>query len=53
VRSEPYIEVEAGPGGAPARFEAPAEIVRAGAAQEVGPALAALEAALAAGRWLA
>jgi para-aminobenzoate synthetase component 1 len=53
VRSEPYIEVEAGPGGAPARFEAPAEIVRAGAAQEVGPALAALEAALAAGRWVA
>ena len=44
---------ENGPGGGPALFDAPGRIIRAETADEVAPALAALDAARAAGLWAA
>lgn len=47
------ILIENGPGGGPALFDAPGRIIRAETAEEVAPALAALDAARAAGLWAA
>lgn len=47
------ILIENGPGGGPALFDAPGRIIRAETADEVAPALAALDAARAAGLWAA
>lgn len=47
------VMVEDGPGGAPAVFAAPRRVVVAWRAEEVAPALAALDAARAAGLWVA
>ncbi|MFT3972663.1 MAG: aminodeoxychorismate synthase component I [Amaricoccus sp.] len=48
-----FVEVDAGPDGAPARFEAPLGLVVAHEPADVAAALAALDAALRGGRWLA
>ncbi|MBP7000716.1 aminodeoxychorismate synthase component I [Amaricoccus sp.] len=48
-----FVELDHGPDGAPARFEAPSAVLRADAPDEAADVLAALEAALAAGRWVA
>ena len=48
-----FIELDDGPGGAPARFARPARMIIAREADEVPGALASLDAALAAGEWLA
>ncbi|MFO1104880.1 MAG: aminodeoxychorismate synthase component I [Amaricoccus sp.] len=48
-----FIEVDRGPGGAPARFVAPQRRVTAWEPASVPGALAALEAALAEGAWIA
>lgn len=50
---EAVVELEAGPGGGAARFEHPLGMVLAREAREVPAALAALDAALSAGCWLA
>ncbi|MFN4158671.1 MAG: aminodeoxychorismate synthase component I [Gemmobacter sp.] len=47
------ILLEAGPGGIPVRFAAPREVVAAWEADEVAPSLARLDAARAAGLWVA
>ncbi|PZQ49505.1 MAG: aminodeoxychorismate synthase component I [Rhodovulum sulfidophilum] len=47
------MEVDHGPGGVPARFAAPLETLTAREPAEVPAAIAAAEAALAAGRWIA
>ena len=47
------IHVENGPGGRPAWFAAPEALIRADTAEELRPALAAAEAALASGHWIA
>lgn len=49
----PFIELDHGPGGAPARFARPEALIRADRPEEAGPALAALDAALARGLWVA
>ena len=51
--AEPFIEVDHGPAGLPARFERPAEIVAARRLEEVPAALAALDRALGRGDWIA
>ncbi len=51
--SAPFIEVDHGPGGRPARFARPRALVRAEAPAEVPAALEALDRALAEGRWIA
>ena len=48
-----FIEVDHGPDGAPARFERPSAIVCARRPEAAAAALAALDAALAEGRWIA
>jgi para-aminobenzoate synthetase component 1 len=53
VSGEPYIEVDHGPGGAPARFERPLAVVSARDLDAAPAALAALDAALSEGRWIA
>ena len=53
MAGEGFIEVDHGPGGAPARFAAPAARVTAREPAAVPAALAALDAALAAGAWVA
>jgi para-aminobenzoate synthetase component 1 len=53
VTGERFIEVDHGPGGAPARFAAPHARVTARTAAEVPAALTALDRALAAGDWIA
>ena len=53
VAVEGFIEVDHGPGDAPARFAAPAARVTAREPAAVPAALAALDAALAAGAWVA
>jgi para-aminobenzoate synthetase component 1 len=53
VSRTPPILLEHGPGGRPAAFGAPAEVVSARAPEEVGPALARLDAARGAGAWVA
>ena len=53
MSGEPFIEVDHGPGGAAARFERPEEIVAAHRLADAPAALAALDAALARGRWIA
>jgi para-aminobenzoate synthetase component 1 len=50
---EAFVEVATGPDGGPARFEAPLGQIVARRADEVPGALAALDDALGAGRWLA
>jgi para-aminobenzoate synthetase component 1 len=50
---ESIVEVDHGPGGAPARFAAPVSIVAAHEAGEAAAALSALSAALADGFWIA
>jgi para-aminobenzoate synthetase component 1 len=47
------VVVEHGPGGRPALFRAPRRILRARIPEEVGPTLAALDAAREAGAWVA
>lgn len=47
------ILIENGPGGGPALFDGPRRIIQAQTAAEVAPALAALDAARAAGLWAA
>lgn len=47
------ILIEHGPGGEPAFFDRPREVIAARRAAEVGPALARAEAARAAGAWVA
>ncbi|HRO13401.1 aminodeoxychorismate synthase component I [Amaricoccus sp.] len=47
------MELDCGPGGGPARFARPVEIVAARGPDEVPGALAALDRALAGGRWVA
>jgi para-aminobenzoate synthetase component 1 len=53
VAGEGFIEVEHGPGGAPARFAAPSSRVTAREPEALPAALAALDAALAGGAWVA
>lgn len=53
MTTQPFIEVDHGPGGGPARFERPARIIRADTPDEVRAALAALDHARAAGAWVA
>jgi para-aminobenzoate synthetase component 1 len=53
VAGERFIEVDHGPGGAPARFVAPVARVSAREARAVPAALAALDAALDGGAWVA
>src|SRR5690606_24180073 len=53
VTTQPFIEVDHGPGGRPARFERPARIIRADTPGEVPAALTALDGARAAGAWVA
>ena len=53
VAGEAFIEVDHGPGGAPARFAAPAARVTARTPEAVPAALAALDAALGRGAWVA
>ncbi len=50
---QPFVEVDHGPGGVPARFADPSAMVVAREAGEVPGALAALDAALAGGGWVA
>jgi para-aminobenzoate synthetase component I len=47
------ILIEHGPGGEPALFDRPREVITARTAREVGPALARADAARAAGAWIA
>lgn len=49
----PLILIEAGPGGTPALFAHPREVVVVRAADDLGPALARLDAARTAGAWIA
>ena len=51
--AEGFIEVDHGPGGAPARFAAPRALLLASDPAEAGAVLAEAEAALARGRWIA
>ncbi|MFN3292199.1 MAG: aminodeoxychorismate synthase component I [Gemmobacter sp.] len=51
--SDGWVLVEDGPGGEPAVFAAPRRVVVACSPEEVAPALAALDAARAAGLWVA
>ena len=53
VNTEPFIELDDGPDGRPARFARPARIIRADAPREVPEALAALDRARACGGWIA
>lgn len=53
MAGEAFIEVEFGPGGLPARFAAPASRVTAWEAAAVPASLAAIDAALAGGAWVA
>ena len=48
-----FIEVDNGPGGTPARFAEPSEIIAARELGEVPDALAALDRVLAGGAWIA
>lgn len=48
-----FVEFQAGPAGAPARFEAPQSLIVAWEPDEVPDALAAVDAALADGSWVA
>ncbi len=48
-----YVEVDCGPAGRPARFEAPADRVTVWDAKDAGDALGRLDAAIAAGAWVA
>jgi len=48
-----FVSVDRGPDGAPARFQAPEAVVTAHAPADAPAALAALDAALAQGRWVA
>jgi para-aminobenzoate synthetase component I len=51
--AQAFIEVDHGPGGAPARFAAPSAVIVAREAGAVAGALAALDRALAGGAWVA
>lgn len=51
--AEAHVDVDHGPGGSPARFDAPEARVTARDIAEIPAALAALDAALAAGAWVA
>jgi para-aminobenzoate synthetase component 1 len=53
VATEPFIEVDRGPAGVPARFARPMRMVWAGSLGAVPSALATLDQALAAGAWIA
>jgi para-aminobenzoate synthetase component 1 len=53
VEPEAFVEVDRGPGGAPARFARPRTVLAARTPDEARAALAALDAALADGSWIA
>ncbi len=53
MTSEVFVEFDHGPDGAPARFAAPRHVIEARVPEDVPKALAAVEAALAAGHWIA